>query len=131
MADDSQRAVSFANDVVELVLGDRDLDTDGSESVVLFCRGGLLTLDALPQTANSLDSAATFEASNSQVLAIRIPPGTSLSDLERAAVEQALAHHGGNRTRAADDLGISVRTLQRKLKAWHSESARVGELAED
>jgi DNA-binding NtrC family response regulator len=49
---------------------------------------------------------------------IEIPPGTSLEDLERAAVEQALAQHHGNRTHAAKTLGISVRTLQRKLKAW-------------
>jgi DNA-binding NtrC family response regulator len=49
---------------------------------------------------------------------IDIPPGTSLDDLERAAVQQALAEHHGNRTHAAKTLGISVRTLQRKLKAW-------------
>jgi DNA-binding NtrC family response regulator len=49
---------------------------------------------------------------------IDIPPGTSLEDLERAAVEQALIQHHGNRTHAAKTLGISVRTLQRKLKAW-------------
>jgi DNA-binding NtrC family response regulator len=49
---------------------------------------------------------------------IDIPPGTSLEDLERAAVEQALTQHRGNRTHAAKTLGISVRTLQRKLKAW-------------
>jgi len=49
---------------------------------------------------------------------IDIPPDTSLEDLERAAVEQALLQHQGNRTHAARTLGISVRTLQRKLKAW-------------
>jgi len=49
---------------------------------------------------------------------IDIPPDTSLEDLERAAVEQALIQHRGNRTHAARTLGISVRTLQRKLKAW-------------
>jgi DNA-binding NtrC family response regulator len=49
---------------------------------------------------------------------IDIPPNTSLEDLERAAVEQALVQHHGNRTHAARMLGISVRTLQRKLKAW-------------
>jgi DNA-binding NtrC family response regulator len=49
---------------------------------------------------------------------IDIPPGTSLEELERAAVEQALTQHHGNRTHAARTLGISVRTLQRKLKAW-------------
>jgi DNA-binding NtrC family response regulator len=54
---------------------------------------------------------------------IDIPPGTSLEDLERAAVEQALAQHQGNRTHAAKTLGISVRTLQRKLKAWGMPSS--------
>jgi DNA-binding NtrC family response regulator len=49
---------------------------------------------------------------------IKIPPGTTLETLERAAVEQALVQHQGNRTHAAKELGISVRTLQRKLKAW-------------
>jgi DNA-binding NtrC family response regulator len=49
---------------------------------------------------------------------LEIPEGTSLEDLERAAVERALQQHHGNRTHAARELGISVRTLQRKLKAW-------------
>jgi hypothetical protein len=53
---------------------------------------------------------------------ILIPPGTTLEDLERAAVEQALQEHHGNRTHAAKSLGISVRTLQRKLKAWNGSS---------
>jgi DNA-binding NtrC family response regulator len=58
--------------------------------------------------------------SNQQIC---IPPGTSLGDLERVAVEQALGQHHGNRTHAAKTLGISVRTLQRKLKAWENPSA--------
>ena len=63
-----------------------------------------------------VDDAARLHASRKS--RIDIPPGTSLEDLERAAVEQALAQHHGNRTHAAKTLGISVRTLQRKLKAW-------------
>jgi DNA-binding NtrC family response regulator len=47
-----------------------------------------------------------------------IPEGTSLEELEWAAVQQALEHNRGNRTHAAQELGISVRTLQRKLKIW-------------
>jgi DNA-binding NtrC family response regulator len=50
--------------------------------------------------------------------ALDIPAGTSLEDLERAAVQHALVQHLGNRTHAARELGISVRTLQRKLKVW-------------
>ncbi len=42
----------------------------------------------------------------------------NLARLERAAVLHALEVHEGNRTRAARSLGISVRTLQRKLRRW-------------
>ena len=52
---------------------------------------------------------------------MRIPIGTTIEDLERQAVEQALEQFDGNRTRAAESLGISVRTLQRKLKSWGDE----------
>lgn len=44
----------------------------------------------------------------------------TLAGLERAAVLHALEIHEGNRTRAARSLGISVRTLQRKLRNWKS-----------
>ena len=39
-----------------------------------------------------------------------------LQDLEDAAMRCALEENNGNRTYAARQLGISVRTLQRKLK---------------
>lgn len=45
-------------------------------------------------------------------------PVQTLADLEQSAVARALEQHRGNRTRAAMSLGISVRTLQRKLKKW-------------
>jgi transcriptional regulator with PAS, ATPase and Fis domain len=40
-----------------------------------------------------------------------------LDEMEWAAIRNALDNHGGNRTRAAKALGISVRTIQRKLKS--------------
>ena len=44
--------------------------------------------------------------------------GRTLEELERAAIERALARHGGHRQRAADELGIGVRTLYDKLKRY-------------
>jgi DNA-binding NtrC family response regulator len=44
---------------------------------------------------------------------------TNLADIERRAVLEAMRLNDNNRTKAAASLGISVRTLQRKLKRWN------------
>ena len=44
--------------------------------------------------------------------------GKSLESLERVAIAQTLAQHGGNRAQAAQSLGISVSTLYEKLKKF-------------
>jgi DNA-binding NtrC family response regulator len=83
------------------------------ENMVVLARGDLLTIENLPA---SLESDPLLESG-------RIPSGpTSLVALQRSAVEKALVDSNGHRTRAAEALGISVRTLQRKLKAWGLET---------
>ena len=42
----------------------------------------------------------------------------SLDELERQHIERTLKHHGGNRTRAAAELGISRATLINKIKRY-------------
>jgi two-component system response regulator FlrC len=42
----------------------------------------------------------------------------SLEELERGAIQRALADSGGNRKRAAEQLGIGLRTLYEKLKRY-------------
>lgn len=46
---------------------------------------------------------------------IYIPSGTPLDQVEEIVIRHALAQTGGNRTKAAKLLGISLRTLRRKL----------------
>jgi len=55
------------------------------------------------------DSAAALPASN---------PSDSLRDLEREAILAALQASGGNRSRAARQLGIGRNTLWRKIRAY-------------
>jgi transcriptional regulator with PAS, ATPase and Fis domain len=48
----------------------------------------------------------------------RTPSSLSLEHMERTAIREALNRSGGNRRRAADSLGISERTLYRKIKEY-------------
>ena len=45
-------------------------------------------------------------------------PARTLAEIEREAIEQTLARCEGNRRRAAEQLGIGVRTLYDKLKRY-------------
>jgi Nif-specific regulatory protein len=42
----------------------------------------------------------------------------TLDELERQHIERTLRHHNGNRTRAAQELGISRATLINKIKRY-------------
>ncbi len=84
------------------------------ESMVVLSRDKRLTLDDLPAT---LENDPLI--SNGQFVSSR----KSLIDQQREMVERTLVECKGNRTRAAEALGISVRTLQRKLKAWGADNS--------
>ncbi len=44
------------------------------------------------------------------------PSNMTLADIERAVLQQSLSRNNGNRTLTADELGLSRRTIQRKIK---------------
>ncbi len=48
--------------------------------------------------------------------------GSSLEEIERGAIIRALEATGGNQTKAAALLGISIRTINRKLKSYSQAS---------
>ena len=58
--------------------------------------------------------------------AATIPSGLTMEELERLAIETALDEFDDNRTHAANRLGISVRTLQRKLRQYELEKRHRG-----
>lgn len=47
-----------------------------------------------------------------------IPPQMALADIERQALLQSLTRHTGSRNLAAAELGLSTRTIQRKIKEY-------------
>jgi two-component system, NtrC family, response regulator HydG len=63
-------------------------------------------------------AGAQVEVSDLPVLSDAPARPTNFRDIERKAIEEALALTNGNRTRAAEQLGISVRTLQYRLKEY-------------
>ena len=83
------------------------------------------------ELANSLERAAIL-ADDGQIRAGHLgDPGTpaaareerprTLDEIEREAIEEALASVGGNRREAADRLGIGLRTLYDKLKQYRGD----------
>lgn len=47
-----------------------------------------------------------------------VQPGTSIRELERRLLETTLNNTGGNRTRAAEMLGVSIRTIRNKIREY-------------
>ena len=45
-----------------------------------------------------------------------------LKELERIAIERAMSRHGGNKTAAAEELGVSVKTLYNRLNVGNRRS---------
>jgi DNA-binding NtrC family response regulator len=91
------------------------LSTDPTLRVHLFASLQAVVQEEDPAASSSIpgDGATTAAASNgAHVLAL---PSLDLMEVERRVIEQALALTKGNRTRAAQMLGINVRTLRRKL----------------
>ena len=56
---------------------------------------------------------------------LRVPIGTPLAEMERQAIFATLDHCGGNKRRAAEILGVSLKTLYNRLAAYQAGESRV------
>jgi len=94
------------------------------EKMVVLSSGGKLTIDDVPVeiregTPPGAPLAAAAGAAPSPTGAPDArTAGGSLADAERERILSALAECRNNKTKAAEVLGISRRTLHRKLKEW-------------
>jgi DNA-binding NtrC family response regulator len=80
------------------------------ESAVLLSPGGVLSGDSVPLPG--APKAPPASASS----AFSFPANMTLEQIERAVLETKLQQNAGNRTLTADQLGLSRRTIQRKIK---------------
>jgi len=72
-------------------------------------------------TANSFGLSAIDRA------CIRHLVGHTLAVVEREFILETLRHYSGNRTRAADLLRISIRSLRDRIRAYRSQGESVPE----
>jgi DNA-binding NtrC family response regulator len=88
------------------------------ERSTIMCEKDLITRACLPDEFGK--SAAK---SPSDLSALKFPIGTTVDAMERELILQTLAATGNNKTRAAELLGISLKTLHNKLKEYGGERA--------
>ncbi len=83
------------------------------ERAVILCKNNKITsehfADILDRTPPPTPSVADME----------IPSGISLQEMEKLMIEKTLSEFGGHRRKAAELLGISLRTLQYKIKQYN------------
>ncbi len=81
------------------------------ERAVILARGDVVTPDEFPAALAGVESAVPEDHAAA-------PTARTIKDMEREMIVRTLEETGGNRTRTAEILGISRRTLQLKLKAY-------------
>jgi DNA-binding NtrC family response regulator len=83
------------------------------ERAVVACQGELITLHDLPA-----EMGRTAPAENRDALTISV--GTTIQDAEKALIMATLGRVDNNKTRAAEILKISLKTLHNKLHRYKS-----------
>jgi DNA-binding NtrC family response regulator len=81
------------------------------ESAVVMCRGSQITAEDLPPHIH-VSGDKNF---------VRIGLGQSLAEAEREIIRAVLLQQNGNKTRAAELLGIGRKTLHRKIQEYGLE----------
>jgi DNA-binding NtrC family response regulator len=81
------------------------------ERAVVSCEDGLVTPECLP-----LSPLGTTPPERANVVVL--PLGTTLDDGERELILRTLASVNNNKTRAAEILGTTPKTLHNKARRW-------------
>ena len=120
-AENGKRVTDFTADASQALLdyswpgNVRELRT-AMEHAVVLCRSDRISVRDLPGTVRGL--APEF-GSKPHASVVETPP--TVKEAEKQLIIRALQECEGNRTAAADKLGLSRRTLHRKLHAYQLE----------
>jgi DNA-binding NtrC family response regulator len=89
------------------------------ERAVIVCDGGMIETKHLPPGFGH----AILRTSASDPDAIRLGVGTTVGEAEKMLILKTLESTSNNKTKAAEILGISLKTLHNKLKEYGSSAA--------
>jgi DNA-binding NtrC family response regulator len=120
--DNAKAVTSISTEALELMLkyhwpgNVRELRA-AIEHAVVLCRGDQILGRDLPQAVRTPQSVYTEQSTREQLVTGKL----SMKDAEKQLMIHALQETGGNRTLAAKQLGISRRTLHRRLHEFGLE----------
>jgi DNA-binding NtrC family response regulator len=80
------------------------------ESVIVLSTRDVIEVVDLPEPIRSARPA--------RAVSLAVNPGLTMEEIEKEAIRQTLEQTNGNRSEASRLLGISVRTLQRKIRQY-------------
>jgi DNA-binding NtrC family response regulator len=92
------------------------------ERAVIVCEGSVIETKHLPPAFGQTIARTTTDDPD----AIRLGVGTTVGEAERLLILKTLESTHNNKTRAAEILEISLKTLHNKLKEYGSASAEAG-----
>ncbi len=91
------------------------------ERAVIVCEGSVVEMKHLPPGFGSVTPRPVVQEAN----AVRLGVGTTVEEAERLLILKTLEATNNNKTRAAEILGISLKTLHNKLKEYGAGAAEI------
>ena len=108
---DMRREMGALKKQFEDMQGGKPLSTDGRQTTQITPLNPISSMSPISATAEDAIAEEYIEPEKE-------PENLNLSDIGRQMLEKALERNNGNRKKAAQELGISDRTLYRRLKQF-------------
>ena len=88
------------------------------ESCVVLLKGDVITSEDVPLSSSGVKSSVPSVVTDDKDNVSEKPVPRGMREVEWELIEKTLAECGGNRSKAAEILGISRRTIQRRLSEY-------------